>query len=413
MFSIDKEWSLLEEIGFIRVGGSEEELKAAKIIQKYLKDLGLKSKLEHFDVKMSEKREATLEVTKPYKKEYKCSVFMNSADVDELEAELVYVDSYNEVSLKEIKGKVVLVNGYVGAIAYDKFIKYNPAAFISFNGEIDFPESFDLAERELREPLHDAKIIPGINILVSDAMDIVKNHATKVKITTKQKEVKAESTNVICDIKGYEGKQTICFTAHYDSVPESKGYYDNGTGAVSLYSLAEYFSQHQPRHNVRFIFTGSEERGLLGSKAYVKKHQKELEDTALCINVDMIGSILGNFISVATADNSLVNFIDYYGKMNGISIDSRQGVYSSDSTPFADSGVPAVSFARITPHGAGQIHCRYDVIEHLSKDQLQIDTEIICKISDLFVNSYVVPVPKEMPQNMKDDLDKYLGRKAK
>ncbi len=166
-------------------------------------------------------------------------------------------------------------------------------------------------------------------------------------------------------------------------------------------------------HSIRLIWCGSEERGLLGSKAYVEAHQEEMEHIRLCVNVDMIGSIIGRRIAVCTSDMSLVHYIDYFGKIKGFPIEVSQGVYSSDSTPFADKGVPAVSFARITTSGTGEIHSRYDVIEHLSEQMLLQDTSFICDFVEKMANAYVIPVPKEIPDNMKEEIEKYYGRDLK
>lgn len=104
--------------------------------------------------------------------------------------------------------------------------------------------------------------------------------------------------------------------------------------------MAKTLKDKNLKHNIRFIWCGSEERGLLGSKDYVAKHKDELDQIKLVVNIDMIGSILGHRIAVSTADISLVHYIDYYAKMVGFPLESSQGVYSSDSTPFADAGVP-------------------------------------------------------------------------
>ena len=38
------------------------------------------------------------------------------------------------------------------------------------------------------------------------------------------------------------------------------------------------------------------------------------------------------------------------------------------------------------------------------------DIEFISQFTETMANAYVIPVVREMPQNMKDELDKYLGR---
>ena len=114
---------------------------------------------------------------------------------------------------------------------------------------------------------------------------------------------------------------------------------------------------------------------------------------------------------MAASDISLVHFTDYFAKIKGFPMECSQGVYSSDSTPFADAGVPAVSFARITTSGTGVIHWRYDVIERLNEAMLLEDIAFIQDYVEEMANAYVIPVVREMPDNMKEELDKYLGRK--
>lgn len=414
MINIEKEFKLLQDLSFVRVSGTKEEEKAADLIVSALKKEKLSAKKESFDVDSFDCKMGTLEVSAPFAASYPVAAYANSGSTpkDGLEAELYYFENDNEVSRKAVKGKIALVNGYLRKPIYKALLEAGAVGFISFNGDIDKSRDVtDVDTRELRKPLRELGVIPGVNMCVHDAMDMINRGATKVKFTVDQKLGKAKSHNVICDIKGSEDTdETIVFTGHYDSVPFSKGAYDNATGSVCLYALALYFKDHAPKRNLRFVFCGSEERGLLGSKAYCEKNEEELKNIVYCINVDMIGSILGRRIAVATADEKAVSYTDYFAKINGFPLEASQGVYSSDSTPFADKGIPAISFARITPQGAGAIHNRFDVMEHLNARYLEEDTEFICKYAEVFANAYAFPIKKEMPQKMKDELDKYLGR---
>lgn len=92
-------------------------------------------------------------------------------------------------------------------------------------------------------------------------------------------------------------------------------------------------------------------------------------------------------------------------------MEARQGVYSSDSTPFADHGVPAVSFARIAPPNTASIHNRFDTIDLMKMEHLQEDIDFIAAFADRMANAKRCPVKKEMPENMKTKLDEYLNRK--
>ena len=86
-------------------------------------------------------------------------------------------------------------------------------------------------------------------------------------------------------------------------------------------------------------------------------------------------------------------------------------MYSSDSTPFADKGIPAVSFARIAPPNTGTIHNSYDTVALMSGEQMVKDIDFICSFADRMANAARCPVAREMPDNMKEKLDIYLCRK--
>ena len=172
-----------------------------------------------------------------------------------------------------------------------------------------------------------------------------------------------------------------------------------------------YFNANKPKRTLKFVWCGSEEKGLLGAHAFVNSHKEELNDYKLNINVDMTGVVIGKDIAVCTAENSLVLYIDYFAKTIGFAIESSQGVYSSDSTPFAYNGIPAISFARISGRGGAEIHSRKDVIDFIDPQTLENTIVFINRFAENVINSVYFPVPKTMPQNMKDDLDKYLGNK--
>ena len=127
----------------------------------------------------------------------------------------------------------------------------------------------------------------------------------------------------------------------------------------------------------------------------------------------MIGVILGKEIAVSTAENSLVNYISYVANEIGIPVKSTQGVYSSDSTPFADAGVPGTSFARISPMGGAKIHSRKDIISPLSAEAFDSSLKLMCYFADRIVNSVIFPVPRSIPDNMKLELDYYNARKER
>ena len=83
-----------------------------------------------------------------------------------------------------------------------------------------------------------------------------------------------------------------------------------------------------------------------------------------------------------------------------------QDVYSSDSTPFADKGIPAVSFARIAPNNTATIHNSYDTMAVMKMEHMEKDVAFISKFVERMVNAAKCPVAREMPDNMKE---KFVG----
>lgn len=393
------------DTAYIRTGGSKEELQCAKYIKEQCKKLGGKATLESFEVEMADIQEAKLFVDG---KEITCKGYKQSGS-GEVEAPFYYLPNTDKCSLADCKGKIVMIDGYMGYWIYQDVIENGAVGFITYDGNANYVDE-DIDQRELRSYVSKGNKILGVNINAKSAIELINGEPKTAKIVLKQKETKGKSTNVILDLPG-ECDEYIVLTAHYDSTSLSQGAYDNMSGSVGLLGLVEKFINAKHRYGLRFVWCGSEERGLLGSKAYTEAHEEELKKVVLNVNLDMIGCIMGKFIACCTAEEKLVHFIQYFGSLEGFGIQVRQDVYSSDSTPFADKGVPALSFARIAPNNTATIHNSYDTMKVMKMEHMQKDIDFIAKFVDTMANAKRCPVSREMPEKMKEKLDHYLGRK--
>ena len=398
---------IFDDTAYVRTGGSDAEKRAAEYLRQTAADLGLEAYLEPFEVELATVEEATLTIDG---REIPCKGYL-LAGSGEVEAPLYYLTEGDRYSLSHCKGKIVLFDGYLGYWRYRELLENGAVGFISYDGNVNYADR-DIDHRELRPHVAKGEKLLGVNINAKDAVDIVNSEAKTAKIVLKQREYKGNSHNVIIDLPG-ETSEQIIFAAHYDSTSLSQGAYDNMSGCVGIMAMAEYFAKNSHRYSLRFVFCGSEERGLLGSKAYCIQHEAELKDVALVINLDMIGCIMGKFISCVTAETALVNYISYLGSELGFQVKAYQDVYSSDSTPFADKGVPAVSFARAAGRDLAPIHNSYDTVAVMKMEQMQKDVDFITAFASRMANAAICPVAKEMPDNMKEKLDEYLLRKKK
>lgn len=396
---------VFSDTAYIRVGGRPEEKKAAGYLRQQVAQFGLEAALEPFDVPLGDIEEATLladGVSIPCKG-YMC------AGSSTVEAPFYYLRTNDAWSLHQCKGKIVLIDGYLGYWIYQDLLENGAVGFVTYDGHVNYADR-DIDARELRSYVSNGKIIPGVNINVKDAVSLIEKGVKSAKIVLKQKEYMGTSQNVVLDMPG-EVDEYIVFTAHYDSTPLSQGAYDNMSGSIGLLGIAEHFAKNPHRYGLRFVWCGCEERGLLGSKAYCTAHEEELSKIVLNINLDMIGCIMGKFIACATAEEKLVNYIEYFAAEMGHEVKVSQDVYSSDSTPFADRGIPAISFARTSPNNTATIHNSYDTMKLMNGAQMVEDIDFLIAFTSRMANAKLCPVKREMPDNMKEKLDTYLFRK--
>ena len=184
------------------------------------------------------------------------------------------------------------------------------------------------------------------------------------------------------------GHETIVISAHYDHVgknADGKIYYgadDNGSGTSALMEIAEAITRnnHAPKRGFLFLAVSGEERGLLGSKYYVKSPLVPLANTVADLNIDMIGRnasdsvyIIGsNMISQDLheineyAANQIDNmFLNYrYNSKD----DPERYYYRSDHYNFAQFGIPIIFyFAGIHD----DYHKPTDTIEKIDSQKLE------------------------------------------
>ncbi len=137
----------------------------------------------------------------------------------------------------------------------------------------------------------------------------------KVQGTATVEEVRTRVANVIAVLEG-EGphaEETIIVGAHYDHVGRGganslargsteihNGADDNASGTSSLLELARRLGGRKeklPRRIVFIAFTG-EELGLLGSARYVKNPLYPLEQTVAMFNMDMVGRLQDDKLTI-------------------------------------------------------------------------------------------------------------------
>jgi Zn-dependent M28 family amino/carboxypeptidase len=202
------------------------------------------------------------------------------------------------------------------------------------------------------------------------------------------------TTNVIAETTSGDPNNVIVVGAHLDSVGVGAGINDNGSGSATILEIAEQMTKVKPRNQVRFIWFGAEESGLLGSEAYVAGlSQAERSQIAAMLNFDMVGS--PNFVRFvydgdlsdsapppggAPPGSAAIEtmFLDYFASQ-GLVTEPTAFDGRSDYGPFIDVGIPAGGLftgaegiktaAQAATYG-GAAGEQYDPCYHLSCDDI-------------------------------------------
>ena len=165
-----------------------------------------------------------------------------------------------------------------------------------------------IKESELKT-VEDVKAINTLKINIE--MTTSPTVSFKINLVKKQ----SEAYNVIGILEGNDSvlkNEAIVIGAHYDHLGKGgtgslavnsteihHGADDNASGTAALIELARQFAKEKKnKRTIIFIAFGSEEEGLLGSKFYVNNPVFPLEKTVAMINMDMVGRLNENKLTV-------------------------------------------------------------------------------------------------------------------
>ena len=183
--------------------------------------------------------------------------------------------------------------------------------------------------------------------------------------------------NVVGRLPGRDPSRAVLLVAHYDSVPTAPGAADDGSGVVALLETARALrAGPPPRNDVIFLFTDGEERGLLGSQAFLEKDPWAYA-AGVVLDFDSAGSSSPALMYETSPGNG--ELIAQYlaaGRPYGSSLMyevSRRQTVVSDFRPFVARGIPGMTFGMLD--GPAYDHTAYDSIASFDEAGLQHEGE--------------------------------------
>ena len=322
-----------------RASGTLQEKAAADFLAAQLRDLGYDTELQSFTVEIIPSDVPFLSLTSPEDRTFRSMPFTLSGR-GEAEATLVFVERAfpDEIPESGLEGQIALIER--GEITFEEKVtrvaEAGAVAAIVFN---NIPGLFGGTLRDDGE-------IPAVSISQEDGVDLLElmeegDVVAKVRVVFETR----ETQNVVAEKKGTAGDGTVVVLGgHYDTVADTPGANDNGSGIATLMTVAEEIADDDYPFTIRIIPFGSEELGLRGSGHYVDNlPDEEIESIIAMLNFDALSS--GPAVGII-GEASLTRMIMALGDANGIEVLRRQGLRggSSDHAPFQAAGVPVIFF---------------------------------------------------------------------
>ena len=127
---------IFADTAYVRMGGSAEELRTAQYLQQCCKEFGVDATIEAFDVDMATIEKAVLTVDG---KEIPCKGYL-CAGSGEVKAPFYYLRSTDAYSLSQCKGKIVMIDGYLGYWMYQDLLENGAVGFVTYDGDANYAD---------------------------------------------------------------------------------------------------------------------------------------------------------------------------------------------------------------------------------------------------------------------------------
>jgi hypothetical protein len=210
-----------------------------------------------------------------------------------------------------------------------------------------------------------------------DALALTPHVQTAEVVSRREPRVAGLVHNVIGRLPGRDSSRAVLLVAHYDSVPTAAGAADDGSGVAVLLETARALRAGRlPKNDIIFLFTDGEERGLLGSQAFLEQEPWAYA-AGVVLNFDSAGSSSPALMYETSPQNGRL-ITEYlaagrpYGSSLMYEVSRRQPVVS-DFRPFVARGIPGMTFGMLDGPAFG--HTAYDSLESFDEAGLQHEGE--------------------------------------
>jgi aminopeptidase YwaD len=361
---------LSHEIG-CRPVGTAENTAAADYIKKILNDIGAEVEDQEFEVPAWEFAEAFLEINNE-----RLEVTANTFSVPcEILGDLVPFCTLEELeSASDLKGKIALLYGELSKENYvpKGFTIYNPEHHKKAIGLLESKNPSAIITIRMQKGkqlplLSDWDFsIPSVTVTPETGLSI--KEASTAKLVIKSKSSLGTTRNIIGRIAGAR-KEKIILAAHYDTVFNTNGAFDNASGISVMLTIAEVIAKRKTwATSFEFIAFSSEEYLGLGDEVYLQHYKESLPNALAAMNFDGVGQSLGtNNITLMSGSKELQARLKAI-KNDFPAVHWTNPWYESNHYTFFSNGVPSIPFS--CGGVSDLLHTADDTIQWISPDKL-------------------------------------------
>ena len=300
-----------------------------------------------------------------------------------IEAEVILGDQDMTASPERARGRIVFVTH--DSRNLDRRMQEAGAAALLF------PAGGPDDEIAARVRIFGGTIAPlPMALLTPDSVDILRDAlrrgVTRIRMSYRNQvsDGPVAVSNVIAEIRGRERPdEFVVVGAHLDSWDSATGAQDNATGVAMVLEAARAIAAlgRNPRRTIRFALWAAEEQGLLGSAAYVRDHEGELDHCVAVLNADGgTGRILG--WTTPGRDDVMATMRELsrplLADLRAAGVDkSMQYAFDSDGGPFIRQGIPTLDM-NVDDDAYEQIHHKAtDTIDRVDERNLATGAAVV------------------------------------
>jgi carboxypeptidase Q len=303
----------------------------------------------------------------------------------------------------DISGAIVLAHSVVLKTWDDLFDEYFRAPAIidrALKGKalaIAFESSreHDILYRHINVSNGKIDVIPQVLLAREDAERISRllAHGSPVKISLSMPNrvgPTITTRNVIAEIKGNElPNEIVMLGAHLDSWELGTGALDNGCNAALVVDALRAIkaSGIRPRRTIRFALYSGEEEGLLGSWAYVRAHQNELDSIVAELVLDEGSGPVTGFSTGGRKDidAAVAPMLQPFAQWNAAEL-TNDAMTGTDHYDFMIEGVPTLVANQAEANYLVNYHATSDTYDKVDFAQLKkneaMAAEIVVQIAN-------------------------------